>query len=81
MATKLRVGNPDHEPRRQRHGVHHRARELLNMRALLVHCMKLPDATESEGRRWARELAATGRALEAMYAGGLDRSFPEGPAV
>ena len=57
----------------------HQARELLNRVALLTQCLQLPDVTDAEWRKWPRDIADANRRLEALYAGGLSRSFQGEP--
>jgi hypothetical protein len=53
----------------------HQARELLNVIAMLTHCLRLPNLTDAERLRWPLHLADASRRLEALYAGGLSRTF------
>jgi hypothetical protein len=53
----------------------HRARELLNVVAMLTQCLRLPNLTEAERLKWPLQIADANRLLEALYAGGLSRTF------
>jgi CheY-like chemotaxis protein len=55
----------------RRPGGQHRVRELLNIQSLLARCLKLPRVTEAQVRRWARKLAAAGRALAPTAGAGV----------
>ena len=52
----------------------HHARELLNRVAMLTQCLLLADVTDCERRQWPSDIADANR-LDALYAGGVSRSF------
>jgi hypothetical protein len=52
-----------------------RARELLHGIGLMERCLCATESTGHQRRKWKRQIAASQRALEALYARGLDRQF------
>ena len=57
--------------------IQHRGREALHVIALLTRCLQIKETTAATRKAWEHSLAATRRKLEALYARGLRRDFPQ----
>ena len=52
-----------------------RARELLHAIALLLQCLRIPNANAVEHHIWRRHIQHLRAALERLYVAGLPRDF------
>ena len=60
---------------RQREALEHKARGLLNLVAMVSRCLEDETATPAEREQWREEIRQAGEKLEALYRGGLSRTF------
>ena len=55
--------------------IEHQGRELLHGIDLLVHCLRIPNGTAANRRRWTHQMRKASARLETLYRAGLDRNF------